>query len=113
MSLGEIALVTGASSGIGRAIAIRLARDGFHVCVHYNNNSKGAEATLAEIKKNSGSGDLIQFDVKDSKSIIEALDKYSKTLGEKTISVLVNNAGITDDNLTGLMSDESFDKVLK
>ena len=107
----KIALVTGASSGIGRAIAIRLAHDGFHVGIHYNRNEKGAKETLSAIQNLSA--DLIQFDVKDSQSIEQALDSYSKSHGSRQISVLVNNAGIHNDGLAGLMSDQAFDDVMR
>jgi 3-oxoacyl-[acyl-carrier protein] reductase len=111
MITSNVALVTGASSGIGQAIAKRLSRDGFYVCIHYNQNEKGAKETLASLPE--GSGQLVRFDVKDSKSIDLALDALAKSLGERQISVLVNNAGIHIDGLLGLMSDEAFDSVMK
>jgi 3-oxoacyl-[acyl-carrier protein] reductase len=111
MTTSKVALVTGASSGIGRAISKRLAQDGFYVCVHYNQNEKGAKETLGSLPE--GSGQLVQFDVKDSKSIDSALDGLFKSLGERQISALINNAGIHVDGLLGLMSDEAFESVMR
>jgi len=111
MTTNAVALVTGASSGIGRAIAIRLARDGYYVCIHYNNNEEGAKHTLSQMPE--GSGQLIQFDVKNSKAVEAGLEVLAKSLGERQISVLVNNAGIHNDTLLGLMSDEAFDSVIQ
>jgi 3-oxoacyl-[acyl-carrier protein] reductase len=108
-----IALVTGSSSGIGRAAAVRLSRDGFHLLVHYLKNRDGALGTLEEIHSNGGTGDLLCFDVKDSAKVEIALDEYFPPTGDKKIDVLVNNAGIHQDNLAGLMSDEAFDAVLR
>jgi len=124
-SARPIALVTGSSSGIGKSIAVRLARDGFHVLVHYNRNESGAVDTVARIRdvKDAqgahGTAELIRFDVKDSQSIDQALDSYfsktSESSGQppKTIAALVNNAGIHEDGLAGLMSDAQFDAVMK
>ena len=106
-SSAPLALVTGSSSGIGKAIALRLAKDGFHVLVHYHKNLVGADATVAEIKAMDGKCTLLQFDVADSAASEKALENY------KEISVLVNNAGIHEDGLAGLMSDDAFDRVMK
>ena len=100
------ALVTGSSSGIGKAIAIRLAHDGFHVLVHYNSDEAGAVDTLARIQADGGSGEILQFDVKNS----EFIDAFTK---ERDLDVLVNNAGIAADGLAGLMSDDMFDRVIR
>jgi 3-oxoacyl-[acyl-carrier protein] reductase len=110
-----LALVTGASSGIGRAIALRLAKDGFHTLVHFNKNEAGAIETVAAIQREGGSADPIGFDVSDCTAIETALDTYMKTHFESgaRIDVLINNAGIHNDTLLGIMSDEQFDSVLK
>jgi 3-oxoacyl-[acyl-carrier protein] reductase len=104
----NLALVTGASSGIGRAIATRLGRDGYHVFVHYNLNEAKARETAETIVAQGGRADIVQFDVRDSQAAEKALDAITGNW-----DVLVNNAGKHSDTLLGLMSNDQFDDVLK
>ena len=102
------ALVTGSSKGIGRAVAARLARDGHYVLVHYHQDGRGAEETLAHIRAQGGDGQIVQFDVTDLSGLKNALSPFA----ESGIHVLVNNAGIIMDSFAAMMPDHAFENVL-
>lgn len=108
----KYALVTGASRGLGKAIAIRLAKDGFAVIINYQSNREAAEDTLKQITESGGSAELLPFDVSDVQDIETALDTWSQAHPDDYVSVLVNNAGIRQDNLMIFMQDEQWNKVL-
>ena len=93
-TLGRRALVTGASGGIGEAIAERLARDGAHVVVHANTRLEAAEAIAARIVAQGGSAEAIAFDVTDRAAALAACERL---LAAGAIQIVVNNAGIHDD----------------
>lgn len=103
-------LVTGASKGIGRAIAERLARDGFAVTVHYGRDRAGAEETLDTIRAAGGDGRLLGFDISDRGACLAALEKELEDHGPYYGVVL--NAGIARDAAFPAMSDEDWDSVL-
>ncbi|MDP9047153.1 MAG: 3-oxoacyl-ACP reductase FabG [Bacteroidota bacterium] len=109
----KCALVTGGSRGIGRAICVKLAGQGYHVLVNYKSNIAEAEKTLSLIKESGGNGELLQFDVADKTQIQEILGSWIEVNDEKHIDILVNNAGIRDDSLMAWMVDEQWDSVLK
>lgn len=110
MLSGKVALVTGAGKGIGREIAITLARYGAKVIVNYNGSKEKAEAVAEEIRKSGGSAKAVQFSVSDyevcGKRIAELIEEYGH------IDILVNNAGITKDNLVIRMTEEDFAAVI-
>lgn len=111
MSLnGKTALVTGASRGIGRAIALRLAEDGANVAVIYAGSADKAEAVVNEITALGVNAKTYQCNVADSAAVNETVKAVTNDLGK--IDILVNNAGITRDGLMLRMKDEDFDAVL-
>lgn len=111
MSLnGKTALVTGASRGIGRAIALRLAEDGANVVVIYAGSADKAEAVVNEITALGVNAKAYRCNVADSAAVNETVKAVTNDLGK--IDILVNNAGITRDGLMLRMKDEDFDAVL-
>ena len=107
---GKNAIVTGGSRGIGKGIALRLAKGGANVLITYAGNAAAAEETVEEMKAMGVKAAAIQADAADpaaAAAVIEA----AKELGD-TIDILVNNAGITRDNLLMRMKDEEFDAVI-
>lgn len=110
MLKGKIALVTGASRGIGRQIAISMAREGALVIVNYNGSAARAEETVKEITESGGQAEVVQCNVSDY-AAVEEMMKY--VIGKyKRLDILVNNAGITKDNLLMKMGEEDFDAVI-
>ena len=107
---GKIALVTGASRGIGRAIALRLAEEGAKVAVNYAGNVKAAEETKAAIESRGGTAMLVQADVSDSTAAEDMVKAVTDAFG--TVDILVNNAGITRDALLARMKEEDFNAVI-
>lgn len=108
----KYALITGASRGLGKAVAIRLAKDGFAVIINYQSNKEAAEDTLKQVQELGGTGELLPFNVADPQAIEAALESWQNAHPDDYISVLVNNAGIRKDNLMVFMQDDEWNKVL-
>ena len=107
---GHIALVTGASRGIGRSIALELARRGAGVAVNYAASAEGARETLEMVEAAGGRGCVIQADVADAEAVHALIQGITDALGPPDI--VVNNAGITRDTLMMRMSDDDWQRVL-
>jgi 3-oxoacyl-[acyl-carrier protein] reductase len=103
--------VTGASGGIGRAVAGRLAAAGAFVCVNYSGNAAAAQETLESVREAGSDGALFQFDVRDSRAVDSALDALIKEKG--ALDILINNAGIASDGLLGRMKDSQWNDVIE
>ena len=105
----KYALVTGGSRGIGKAIAVKLAQEGYQVIVNYTSNQVEAEKTLALL---NGQGELMRFDVSDNQQVRQALTDWQQRHPEDYIEVVVNNAGIRRDNVMALMPEDDWHRVL-
>ena len=110
MSEKKIAVVTGGARGIGKAIALELAKAGNLVVINYNGSEEKARETKAEIEAAGGQADILQCNVAD----FDACEAFFKAVAEKygRVDILVNNAGVTKDGLLMKMSEEDFDRVL-
>ncbi|MGD6854661.1 3-oxoacyl-[acyl-carrier-protein] reductase [Bacillus infantis] len=107
---GKSAIVTGASRGIGREIALELARQGANVAVNYSGSEAKANETVEEIKALGRDAFAVKADVSDSEAVTAMMKETIERFG--SIDILVNNAGITRDNLLMRMKEEEWDEVI-
>ncbi|KGR81460.1 3-oxoacyl-[acyl-carrier-protein] reductase [Lysinibacillus boronitolerans] len=107
---GKVAVVTGASRGIGRAIALKLAEEGAKVVVNYSGSQAKAEEVVAMIQENGGEAIAVQASVSKTEEVTALMNAAVKTYG--SLDILVNNAGITRDNLIMRMKEDEWDDVL-
>lgn len=107
---GKVAVVTGASRGIGRSIALKLAEEGAKVVVNYSGSQAKAEEVVATIQEMGGEAIAVQASVSKTEEVTVLMDAAVKTFG--SLDILVNNAGITRDNLLMRMKEEEWDDVL-
>ena len=107
----QVALVTGGSRGIGRAIAIELSEAGYKIIITYRSNDLSAEETLDIIRAGGGTGEKVRFDIADSKEAAKQMDTIISQ--HKDIRVLVNNAGVTADGLFMMMPEKDWDAVIQ
>lgn len=105
----KCALVIGGGRGIGRAVCIRCARDGYFVVINYRNNTAEAQKTLDEVIAAGGSGRLAQFDITDSSKTMGSIHQI---LSEHKIDALILSAGIRSDQLLVFMNQEQWDSVI-
>ncbi len=108
----KYALITGASRGLGRAVAIRLAAQGWPVLINYQSNDEAARETLDLVTAAGGRAELLKFDVSQPAEVDAALSAWQEGHPGDYIAVLVNNAGIRRDNLLVFMQDEEWHSVL-
>lgn len=108
----KYALVTGGSRGIGRAISIKLAEEGYSILINYKSNETEALKTLELVKEKGTSGEILRFDVSKKEEVDGVLGAWIENNKEAKIEVLVNNAGIRQDNLMIWMDEDQWKNVL-
>ncbi len=106
----KIAIITGGSKGIGRAICLELAKQGLYTIINYMSDKSGAEQTLAAVEGLGGHGEIYQFDVRDCQQSENAIEDIAKRHGR--IDVLINNAGIIADGLFMMMPPKNWHSVI-
>ncbi len=107
---GKVALVTGGSRGIGRAVVERLAGDGMDVVFFYRGNAEAAQEAVAAVAAAGGRAEALQADVTDAAAVAQAVERVVESRGR--IDLLVNNAGIVRDNLLAMLEDADIRAVL-
>ena len=107
---GRTALVTGASRGIGRAIALALGQAGAHIVINYKGNQTAAQEALSSLQTANGNGELCVFDIADEAQVEAAVKQIIEA--HKAVDILVNNAGVTSDSLLMRMKTSDWDQVI-
>ena len=108
----KYALVTGGSRGIGRAICVKLAEQGYHILINFKRNEAEAKKTADLVQQYKVSAELLMFDVSNKEEVDRVLGGWIERNKEKVIEVLINNAGIREDALMVWMTDEQWKNVL-
>ncbi|MCM1040977.1 MAG: 3-oxoacyl-[acyl-carrier-protein] reductase [Bacteroides sp.] len=108
----KYALVTGGSRGIGRAVCLQLAKMGYPVIVNYVSNREAAEETKRLVEDQGGSVELLPFNVADASAVDTAIESWFDNHKDDEITVLVNNAGIRQDNLMVFMNNDQWNRVI-
>jgi 3-oxoacyl-[acyl-carrier protein] reductase len=108
---GRVAVVTGGGRGIGRAVALRLANEGANVAISYRSNDEAAEEVAEEVRQAGVLCEIFKGDAADPDDVAALFEGVGEALGK--IEILVNNAGLTRDNLMMRMKEEEFDEVLR
>jgi len=110
--MNKYALVTGGSRGIGRAVCVKLAEQGYHILINYKSNLEEAKKTKALVEERGVKAELLQFDVSKKADVDDVLGNWIDNNKENLIEVLVNNAGIRQDALMIWLSEEQWKNVL-
>lgn len=108
----KVALVTGASRGIGRACAVKLAEMGYYIIINYQSNEAEALNTLKLVQEKGSEGEIMKFDVSQPSEVEKSIADWQEAHANEYIECLVNNAGVRRDNLLLWMSNEDWSKVL-
>lgn len=108
----KCALITGGSRGIGKAICLKMAEQGYYVIINYKGNEAAALETLEAVKAKGSDGEIMKFDVGDEAEVQAVLGAWVEANKEKQVEVLVNNAGIREDNLMFWMNSTQWSNVL-